>query len=64
MTMQWYPLSDKPESGKRIVALYNDGSGATLFLVHDHGITDQDGDEYEELSPDNHEMWAYLPDDF
>lgn len=62
--MDWHPITDKPASGKRIVALYNDGSGSTLFLVHDHGVIDSDGDEYSGLSADNYELWAYLPDTF
>lgn len=60
----WQPITTKPESGKRIIALYNDGSGAALFLVHDDGVLDQDGDEYASVSPDHFEKWAYLPDDF
>lgn len=59
----WHGLNEKPESGKRIVALYNDGSGAVLYLVHDHGLIDHDGDEYSALDPKNVDRWAYLPDD-
>ena len=62
--MDWHPITAKPESGKRIVALYSDGSGAVLFLVHDHGVIDHDGDEYSSIMPDSFEKWAYLPDDF
>lgn len=59
----WHPRTEKPESGRRIVALFDDGSGATLFWVHDHGLMDQDGEEGETLSKD-YERWAYLPDDY
>ena len=62
--MDWHPITTKPESGKRVVAPYNDGSGAALFLVHDHGVMDQNGDEYSSIGPDNFEKWAYLPDGF
>jgi hypothetical protein len=59
----WHDRSDKPESGRRIVALFSDGSGATLFWVHDHGLMDQDGEDREILGK-NYERWAYLPDDY
>jgi len=59
----WHGLNEKPESGKRIVALFNDGSGAVLYLVHDHGLLDHDGDEYAGLDPKSVDRWAYLPDD-
>lgn len=62
--MDWHPITEKPESGTRIVALYNDGSGAALFLVHDHGVTDHDGDEYSGVTAENFDRWAYLPNDF
>lgn len=59
----WHTLNEKPDSGRRIVALYNDGSGAVLYLVHDHGLLDQNGDDYSALDPNNVDRWAYLPDD-
>lgn len=62
--MDWRKITEKPESGKRVVALYNDGSGAVLFFVHDDGVMDSDGDEYAGLSPDSFDLWAYLPDGF
>lgn len=68
----WHGLIDKPESGKKIVAPYADGSGARMFMVTDAGPTpedgtllvDQDGDECDELNADSYSSWAYLPDDF
>ncbi len=62
--MDWHKVTEKPESGKRVVALYNDGSGAALFLVHDHGVIDSDGDDYKDISPENFDVWTHLPDDF
>lgn len=60
----WHELSEKPESGRRIIALYSDGSGAVLYLVHDNGLIDHDGDEYASLDPKYVDRWAYLPDGF
>lgn len=62
--MTWNDLTVKPECGKRIVALFNDGSGASLFWVHDHGLMNNDGDEGAVLSAKDYCLWAYLPDDF
>jgi hypothetical protein len=61
--MDWHPRDEKPESGRRIVALFNDGSGARLLWVHDHGMMDNDGDESEAIGKD-YCQWAYLPDGF
>lgn len=60
-----------PRPGKRIVALYNDGSGATLFAVVDDGeggalLFDSDGEQYsiEYLTEgESYGGWAYLTDD-
>ena len=54
---------EKPESGNRIVMLYEDGSGGFLAYPHDDGLIDQDGDDctwYDEPGA----MWAYLPNGF
>lgn len=59
----WTPSSVKPDVGRKIICLYDDGSGAALFYTHDHGVIDSDGDEYAALSSD-YSLWAYLPDDF
>jgi len=68
----WHSIADKPEVGCRIIAPYNDGSGARMFLVvegEDDGtaLIDQDGDEYDWDYLDDSAsfgVWAYLPDDF
>lgn len=60
----WHPLTEKPESGRAIVATFNDGSGASLFWVHDHGLMGQDGDEAQALSEKQYELWAYMPEGY
>lgn len=57
----WNGLDVKPESGRRIVATFNDGSGARLFMVHDEGLLDSDGDDVE--LNEGYDLWAYLPSD-
>ena len=67
----WKPITEAPESGRRIIALYGDGSGARLFLTCDAGpsesdgisLIDHDGDETFSLNDlDAYSSWAYLPD--
>lgn len=60
----WHQLTEKPDSGRAIVAPFNDGSGAELFWVHDHGLMDQSGHEVKALSPTQFEMWAYMPEGY
>jgi hypothetical protein len=61
----WRSITERPDPGRKIVAIYNDGSGATMFYVYDEGFIDIDGDDYS-TSPDwleaNYDLWAYLPD--
>lgn len=61
----WNSVITKPESGRRIVALYADGSGSALFLVHDGGLLDaEEGEECDfDLSQYGYSQWAYLPDE-
>ena len=61
----WHPTTEKPEIGKRIVAIFSDGDGATMFLVHDHGLMDESGEDIgiETLGKD-FSHWSYLPDGF
>lgn len=61
----WHTKFFKPESSKRIIALFDDGSGATIMWVHDHGLIDSDGEDrtWEGVCK-IHALWAYLPDDF
>lgn len=61
----WMPASEKPDVGRRIVALGNDGSEAVMFLVDSEGCyADDDGDVYELDLEDDFVCWAYLPDDY
>lgn len=59
----WRPIDQAPDLGRKIVALYGDGSGASMFWRHDGGYIDADGDELDEL-PDHYALWTYLPDSF
>jgi hypothetical protein len=66
----WNSATTKPESGKRIVSTYNDGSGAKLFAVvedafGDLRLIDEDGDEHDAeylTACQSFDQWAYLPD--
>jgi hypothetical protein len=52
-----------PEVGHRFVAIYNDGSGATLGYRHAGGFIDADGDELTlDHLFDAYSRWAYLPE--
>lgn len=59
----WRPIDQAPDLGRKIVALYDDGSGASMFWRHDGGYIDAYGDEWGEL-PDHYALWTYLPDSF
>lgn len=61
LKQQWFGPGDKPEVGRRIIAPHEDGSGARLLFVHDHGMIDEDGDDRD---ADSIGVWAYLPDGF
>jgi hypothetical protein len=62
--------SGTPRSGTRIIAPYNDGSGAKLFAVveDDEGgiqLIDSDGDEYDAdylTGGERFGLWACLPE--
>lgn len=59
-----------PNTGTRIIAPYNDGSGAQLFIVIEDALgspilLDHDGSEYGIDYLTNGEsfgLWAYMPD--
>ena len=65
----WNGAGIAPKSGTRIIATYNDGSGAKLFAVVEYGddslrLIDQDGDEYDVdhlTGCISFDAWAYLP---
>jgi hypothetical protein len=60
----WRPASEQPEPGRRIIAPYNDGSGARLFYVHDGGVIDDGGDAFGlGYIAEQFDTWAYLPAD-
>lgn len=62
--VQWFkPSVRQPESGKKFVALHEDGSGAWLGFMHDGGIIDADGDDFSETLK-GVAYWAYLPTGF
>ena len=63
----WISLAEGyPESGRRFIALYSDGSGARMFYRYDDGMIDQDGDdEYiDDIDNGSYFYWSYLPDNF
>ena len=63
--MMWHPKTEKPEGGKRIVALLDDGSGAALFWVcDDETMMSNDGEETGLTLGKDFSQWAYLPDGF
>lgn len=62
---------DKPELGARIVVLYGDGSGGTLYLVTDplisgpFGLLDDTGEDNNPTSEwFNDCIWTEIPQDF
>jgi len=62
--VQWFKPSERtPESGKKFVALHEDGSGAWLGFMHDGGIIDADGDDFSQTLK-GVAAWAYLPTGF
>lgn len=60
----WHTFSETPESGRKFIAIYSDGSGAAMFFAFEDGVIDSDGDEYYGWNPDDaqYDLWAYLPD--
>jgi hypothetical protein len=55
----WFPALLRPNPGHKLVAVFNDGSGAQLFYAHDGGYIGAEGDERDDL--DAFSCWAYLP---
>jgi hypothetical protein len=60
--LDWRFHPDMPKPGRKIVALYDDGSGGQLFFAHEGGLIDADGHDRDDL--DNFSAWAYLPPGF
>ncbi len=54
----------EPPTGK-FVALYNDGSGATIYQRLENGdLIDSEGELYTDENLDSYLYWIPLPDDF
>lgn len=53
----------RPEEGRRIVTLYEDGSGATIGYWTGEEVLDHDGDESAWRDKPG-AMWAYLPEGY
>lgn len=61
---RWISADTLPETGRKVVAIYGDGSGALLLFRHDGGFLNSDGDdERDEFWDECISTWAYLPDD-
>lgn len=57
-------IGTPPKDGS-FVALFNDGSGATLFTFLDDGIYDADGNMYDlEYIQTDYSHWFSIPDNF
>ena len=60
-------VSHTPDVGKKIVAFFDDGSGADLYYRHEDG-TYIDAEAIEGYSTSltglGYSTWDYLPDDF
>lgn len=61
----WHSAGIMPEVGRKVVALYCDGSGAMLLFRCDNGFIDESGDDFDADNwYDLAYIWTYLPDDF
>jgi len=57
----WKPIvEDPPPVGCKFIALYNDGSGAIMFLRVEGGFIDSDGDELSGIG-EGCDLWIELP---
>jgi hypothetical protein len=57
----WTATLTKPEAHTRIVAVYDDGSGAHLFYFDGREFHDEDGSARDDLAH-SFSMWAYAPE--
>jgi hypothetical protein len=57
----WTDILTHPDAHTRIVALYDDGSGAHLFYFDGHQFHDEDGAVRDGLE-NSFSMWAYAPE--
>lgn len=62
----WYGMAIIPAPMRRIIMLYDDGSGARMFFHTADGqlFDGEDGCEYEWLTRDDFCRWTYLPSDY
>jgi hypothetical protein len=59
----WKNISEKPEAGKKVVAVFNDGFNAEVCYITEDGYISSNGVrccDFEE----HFSMWAYLDDSF
>jgi hypothetical protein len=62
--MEWKNVgTELPKPGTKLIALYNDGSGALLMMRDDHGEYVCAEGEAENLSAERFNRWAVVPDD-
>lgn len=61
----WYDSTYRPEIGRRIIAIFDDGSGGCCFLATPDGLVEADNPnepvEYDDFA-DKYFKWTYLPD--
>ncbi len=64
--MDWLSVATfDPTPGGAFVAIYNDNSGAAIFLATDGGnILDGESLDPVDLCPSQYSLYAWLPDDF
>ncbi len=61
----WTPTTERPPIVVRIIALYNDGSGAVLFTVAgENEMMDDEGDTIDVDIADDFSHWALAPDGY
>ena len=61
----WTPTTDLPPIGVRIIALYNDGSGAVLFTVAgENEMMDDEGDIIDVDLAEDFSHWALAPEGY
>lgn len=56
---------EKPQLGQKFCALYNDGSGARLYMIDDSGEMHSSEGELENIEYlDNFSHWFAIPDSY
>lgn len=65
----WFPSTERPAPGSRIVAIHSDGSGGAAFFVYEGGMFDAGGagprPEPHDLDfAEEYSLWAHLPPGF